>query len=69
MEREVGEIFRYENTWLVVYPNGRLYHYCEFCYFSCGRRCTAKKALTGECNTSSRKDKTAVNFVKIKEPK
>lgn len=65
MERKIGEVFQYGDTWLEVVSG----LFCTSCYLKVGNMCVAERRLTGECLAKKREDKRNIIFEKTKKPK
>lgn len=63
MEREIDEVFKYDNVKLrVIYAP-----YCQDCYFKLDFPCLGKPHIevTGNCEALLRKDNKSVSFIKM----
>ena len=60
--RPIGEIFRFEDTYLKVIKDGA----CESCYFK-NKHCSSNFGYIGDCRMSKRADKTGIHFEEVKD--
>ena len=60
--RPIGEIFKFEDTYLKVIKDGA----CESCYFK-NKICNKTFDYTGDCRMSRRTDNTGIHFEEVKD--
>ena len=66
MERKIGEIFEFEGTKLQVVKGFDCGTGNDSCYFEKKEKCFNYWGITGECQSSGRKDNKCVIFKEIK---
>ena len=67
MERKIGERFEYNGTTLEVVKSEDIDWYCTDCYFRPFISCTRVTAITGNCLSRLRKDRTNVIFKEVEK--
>ena len=69
MERQIGEVFDYKGKTLEVVKSSEDIEnwYCTDCYFGPFISCTSVTAITGNCSSGLRKDRTNVIFREVQQ--